>query len=197
MPSLLSRIRVPRDLDPSSRAGLMLAAVSVGLSYQPNLLTRKSVDQGIITGVSGLAAYTWGTSAHSALSALGSRVGGKRGQVAGDALVVLGSLAVNRLLRWREHEPAWRSWARLGSGAMAAAAATGMASRVVEEVPSTPMRIAATTGSVVAIGGGVYGMTRLMGQQIGAIELTDFRGARNEGLGGVVRAIQQLSLIHI
>jgi uncharacterized membrane protein len=105
--SLLSRIRVPRDLEPSSRAGLLLAAVSVGLSYQPNLLTRKSVDQGIITGVSGLAAYTWGTTAHSAMSALGSRVGGRRGQVAGDALVVLGSLAASRLLAWREqaHAP--------------------------------------------------------------------------------------------
>ena len=193
MPSLLSRIRVPRDLDPSSRAGLMLAAVSVGLSYQPNLLTRKSIDQGIITGASGLAAYAWGTSAHSAMSALGSRVGGKRGQVAGDALVVLGSLAAHRLLAWREHEPTARSVARLVTGAMAAAAAAGMASRVVEEIPSTPVRIAATTGSVVALGAGVYGATRLMGQQIGAIELTDFRGARDEGLGGVVRAIQQIA----
>ena len=187
--SLLSRLHVPRDVDPDSRAGLMLAAVSVGLSYQPNLLTRKSVDQGIITGVSGLAGYTWGTSAHSTLSALGSRVGGRRGQLAGDALVVLGSVAANRLLAWREHEPVWRSWARLGAGALAAAAATGMASRVIEEIPSTPMRVAATTGSVAALGGGVYGMTRLFGQQVGAAELESFRASRDEGLGGVVRAI--------
>jgi uncharacterized membrane protein len=193
MPSLLSRIRVPRDLDPSSRAGLMLAAVSVGLSYQPNLLTRKSIDQGIITGVSGLAGYSWGVSAHSAMSALGSRVGGKRGQVAGDALVVLGSVGVNRLLAWREHEPTWRSAARLLSGAMAAAAAAGMASRVVEAIPSTPVRIAATTGSVAALGAGVYGATRLLGQQIGATELETFRSARDEGLGGVVRAIRQIA----
>ncbi|MFM7599550.1 MAG: hypothetical protein ACKO70_14470 [Actinomycetota bacterium] len=80
MSRLLSKIRFPRDLDASSRAGLMLAAVNVGMSYQPNLLTRKSVDQGIITGVSGLAGYSWGVAAHSALSSLGSRVGGKRGQ---------------------------------------------------------------------------------------------------------------------
>lgn len=193
MPSMLSRIRVPRDLDPSSRAGLMLAAVSVGLSYQPNLLTRKSVDQGIITGVSGLASYAWGTSAHSALSALGSRVGGRRGQVAGDALVVLGAVAANRLLAWREHEPSWRSWSRLATGAMAAAAATGMASRVIEEIPSTPVRIAATTGSVAALGAGVYGATRLMGQRIGATELDTYRSARDEGLGGVVRAVRQIA----
>lgn len=176
------RFRVPRDLDASSRAGLMLAAVNVGLSYQPNLLTRRSVDQGIITGVSGLAGYSWGVAAHSALSSLGARVGGKRGQVAGDALVVLGSVAANRLLAWREHEPAWRSAARLGAGALAAAAATGMASRAIEEIPSEAMRVIATTGSVAALGGGVYGVTRLFGQQIGALELGPFRSDRGGDL---------------
>ena len=176
------RFRVPRDLDASSRAGLMLAAVNVGLSYQPNLLTRRSVDQGIITGVSGLAGYSWGVAAHSALSSLGARLGGKRGQVAGDALVVLGSVAANRLLAWREHEPAWRSAARLGAGALAAAAATGMASRAIEEIPSEAMRVIATTGSVAALGGGVYGVTRLFGQQIGALELGPFRSDRGGDL---------------
>ncbi|MEK9811122.1 MAG: hypothetical protein VW362_11785, partial [Candidatus Nanopelagicales bacterium] len=114
------RLHIPRDIDPSSRAGLMLGAVSVGLSYQPNLLTRRSLDQGLITGVSGLAGYAWGVSAHSVLSSLGERVGGKRGQVTGDALVVLGSAAAARLLEWREHEPVWRSLGRLTATALAA-----------------------------------------------------------------------------
>ncbi|MDP4714322.1 MAG: hypothetical protein NWS04_00555, partial [Candidatus Nanopelagicales bacterium] len=127
--SLLSRVSVPRDLDPSSRAGLMLAAISIGMSYQPNLLTRRSLDQGIITGVSGLTGYSWGVSAHSTLSSLGARAGGSRGQIAGDTFVVIGAVAANRLLAWGEHEPTWRAIARLGAGAMAAAAATGMASR--------------------------------------------------------------------
>ena len=180
--SLLSRVSVPRDLDPSSRAGLMLAAVSIGMSYQPNLLTRRSLDQGIITGVSGLAGYSWGVSAHSTLSSLGARAGGSRGQIAGDTFVVIGAVAANRLLAWREHEPTWRAIARLGAGAMAAAAATGMASRVIEAIPRTPVRIAATTGSVAALGGGIYFATRLFGQQVGAVELGPFRGDRASDL---------------
>ena len=139
--SLLSRIRVPRDLDPSSRAGLMLAAVSVGLSYQPNLLTRKSVDQGIITGVSGLAAYTWGTSAHSALSALGARVGGRRGQVAGDAFVVLGSVETGALQAVE---------VRIASGTV-----TGLGSPEgpisVAAAPGLPTLVAAADGEVYAL----------------------------------------------
>lgn len=174
----LPRLRVPRDLDPSSRAGLILAAVNVGLSYQPNLLSRRSLDQGIITGVSGLAGYAWGTSAHSALSSLGARAGGRRGQVAGDALVVLGSMAAARLLSWREHEPTWRAAARLGAGAMAAAGAAGMASRVVESVSNPVARLATTTAVVSGLGGGVYLGTRMMGQQIGALELGPFRSDR-------------------
>lgn len=160
----------------------MLAAVSIGLSYQPNLLTRRSLDQGIITGVSGLAGYSWGVSAHSVLSSLGARAGGSRGQVAGDAFVVAGAVATSRLLAWREHEPTWRAIARLGAGAMAAAAATGMASRAIEAIPRTSVRIAATTGSVAALGGGIYFATRLFGQQVGAVELGPFRGDREDVL---------------
>ncbi len=174
----LPRLRIPRDLDPSSRAGLMLGAVSVGLSYQPNLLTRRSLDQGLITGVSGLAGYAWGTSAHSVLSSLGERLGGSRGQVAGDALVVLGSAATARLLAWEEHEPAWRSMARLGASALAAAGAAGMASRAVEAIPRTLPRIAMTTAVVSALGGGVYVGSRLLGQQVGALGLGSFRDDR-------------------
>jgi uncharacterized membrane protein len=180
--SLLSHPRAPRDLDPSARAGVMLAAVSVGLSYQPNLLTRRSLDQGIISGISGLAGYSWGVSAHSALSSLGARVGGRRGQVVGDALVVAGAIAANRLLAWREHEPTWRAVARLGAGSLAGAAATGMASRSIEAIPRTSIRLAATTASVAALGGGVYLATRLFGQQVGALELGPFRSDRGSDI---------------
>jgi uncharacterized membrane protein len=172
------RLHIPRDIDPSSRAGLMLGAVSVGLSYQPNLLTRRSLDQGLITGVSGLAGYAWGVSAHSVLSSLGERVGGKRGQVTGDALVVLGSAAAARLLEWREHEPVWRSLGRLTATALAAAGAAGMASRAVESIPRTLPRIMTTTAVVSGLGGGVYLGSRLMGQQVGALGLGAFRDDR-------------------
>ena len=171
-------VSIPRDLDPSSRAGLLLAAVGVGLSYQPNLLTRRSLDQGIITGVSGLAGYTWGTSAHSTLSSMGERLGGRRGQVVGDALVVLGSAATARLLAWREHEPPSRAAARLAASSVAAAAAAGIAARAIEAMDSKSMRVLATVGSVLGAGAGVYGITRLRGQQVGALELGTHRDDR-------------------
>ncbi|MSV52013.1 MAG: hypothetical protein F2892_07030, partial [Actinobacteria bacterium] len=44
-------------MDYSSRAGLFGAAFAVGRSYQPNLLTRGSVDQSIVTGTTAAAAY--------------------------------------------------------------------------------------------------------------------------------------------
>ena len=171
-------VSMPRDLDPSARAGLLLAAVGVGLSYQPNLLTRRSIDQGIITGVAGLAGYTWGTTAHSTLSRLGERLGGRRGQVVGDALVVVGAAAATRLIPWREHEPPRRAIARLVAGSAAAAGAAGIASRAIEGLDSAKMRALLTTASVLGVGGAVYGATRLRGQQVGALELGTHRDDR-------------------
>ena len=171
-------VSMPRDLDPSARAGLLLAAVGVGLSYQPNLLTRRSIDQGIITGVAGLAGYTWGTTAHSTLSRLGERVGGRRGQVVGDALVVVGAATAARLIPWREHERPRRAIARLVASSAAAAGAAGIASRAIEGLDSAKLRTLLTTASVLGVGGAVYGATRLRGQQVGALEIGTHRDDR-------------------
>ena len=170
------------DLDPSARAGLLLASVGVGLSYQPNLLTRRSLDQGIITGVSGLAGYAWGTSAHSTLDRLGERLGGRRGQALGDTLVVLGSLAAVRALSWREHEPPARALARLAAGATAAAAAAGVASRAIEGIPRASSRALVSTGAVLGVGAAIYGATRLLGQQVGALD----GGSHRDDHGGAL-----------
>ena len=55
-------------LDHSGRAALLLSAVASGRSYQPNLLTRNTVDQAVITGVSAAAGYGLGISVHSMLA---------------------------------------------------------------------------------------------------------------------------------
>ena len=44
-------------MDHSASAGLVGAAFAAARSYQPNLLTRASRDQAIITGVTSAAAY--------------------------------------------------------------------------------------------------------------------------------------------
>ena len=45
------------ELDISARAGLLLGAYATGMSYQPNLLSRGTRDQAIITGVAAASAY--------------------------------------------------------------------------------------------------------------------------------------------
>ena len=159
------------SLDASARAGLVLAAVSVGLSYQPNLLTRRSLDQGIITGVSALAAYSWGVSVHSALDRVGERIGGSRGRGFGDAAVVVGSLAVAATVPWREHEPRARAATRLGAFALAAAGAAGVVGRTLQGIGgNAATRAGATAATVLGVGALTYAGTRLLGQQVGALD---------------------------
>ena len=57
-------------MDHSARAGLFGSAFAVGRSYQPNLLTRGSVDQAIITGTTAAAAYGVLSAGSSALTAV-------------------------------------------------------------------------------------------------------------------------------
>ena len=168
------------SLDSSARAGLMLAAVSVGLSYQPNLLTRRSLDQGIITGVSALAAYSWGVSVHSALDRMGERIGGSRGRGFGDAAVVIGSLAVAATVPWREHERRARAATRLGAFARAAAGAAGVAGRALQGVPGNAARSGVTAAAVLGVGGLTYAATRMLGQQVGALGLEHVDDHGNE-----------------
>jgi len=52
-------------LDLSARAGALLAAHANGSSYQPNLLSRASRDQAIISGIAAVTAFGWGTASIS------------------------------------------------------------------------------------------------------------------------------------
>ena len=61
-------------MDHASGTGLVGAAFAVARSYQPNLLTRASRDQAIITGVSSAAAYGLFSAGDGVLSAIASRI---------------------------------------------------------------------------------------------------------------------------
>ena len=170
----------PHSLDPSARAGLALAAVSVGLSYQPNLLTRRSLDQGVITGMAALAGYAWASSAHSVLDRIGDRLAGKRARIVGDAALMLGAAGATRALAWREHEPPRRAMLRLFAGANVAAAAAGVVGRVLDQIPDRRARAVTTAATMVGIGAATYGLTRLRHQEVGALLL----GAHRDDHGG-------------
>ncbi len=58
---------VTYELDLSAHAGILLGAFMTGRSFQPNLLSRATKDQAILSGVAAATGYGWGTSAHSLL----------------------------------------------------------------------------------------------------------------------------------
>lgn len=117
-------------VDRTAGAGLLLAAWAAGRSYQPGLLTRATMNQAVITGVTAATAYAWGTASHSVLSAFARRIAGGRAtatsMIAVDtaAAVAAGGAAV--ALRWREHENGKRALGRLAAGATAASAIAGV-----------------------------------------------------------------------
>ncbi len=105
-------------MDRSASAGIIGAAFAIGRSFQPNLLTRGSTDQAIITGTSSGIAYQIFSAADSLLAATASRLGRTDEPSATSRLVVAGASAAAGLgaeyaLRWREHEPDIRAIGRL------------------------------------------------------------------------------------
>jgi len=114
-------------MDRSASAGIIGAAVAIGRSFQPNLLTRGSTDQAIITGASSAIAYQAYSAGDALLTSVASRLGRTDEPSAGSRLLVAGSVgalgaAVSYALRWREHEPSGRAMGRLASQTLAAMA---------------------------------------------------------------------------
>ncbi len=62
------------ELDVSARAGMLLAGFSAGRSNQPNLLTRSTGNQALITGVAASVGYGVGVSGHSFLESIAHRL---------------------------------------------------------------------------------------------------------------------------
>ena len=128
------------ELDVSARAGLLLGAFSTGSSYQPNLLSRGTRDQALISGVAAASAFGWGTTAHSFLRSTADRLPiSKRSEtgriVAGlvvDAATVAVGAGVARAMRPHEHESSKRALVRLAATSSAAAGAAGIAAHGLE-----------------------------------------------------------------
>jgi len=129
-----------RGMDHPARTGLIGAGIVLGRSFQPNLLTRGTTDQAVISGVSSAFAYGIFSSADAIVDSLAARVSGQDDPTAGPRLAVAAGIGVLGLgafvgLRWREHEPRARAMGRLigrtavvGSLASAASSFTGSAS---------------------------------------------------------------------
>ena len=128
------------ELDVSARAGLLLGAYATGCSYQPNLLSRGTRDQAMISGVAAAAAFGWGTTAHSFLRSTADRLPMSRRSdtgriVAGlavDAVTVAVGVAVTKALPPSEHESSNRALVRLAATSAAAAGAAGLGAHGLE-----------------------------------------------------------------
>ena len=120
---------VTDSLDLSAQAGVLLGAFMTGRSFQPNLLSRATRDQAILSGVAAATGYGWGTSGHSLLRAVARRFGkqGLGASVAVDGLTLAASAAAIAALRPHEHESAPRALIRFAATAKASAAAAGLA----------------------------------------------------------------------
>ena len=105
-------------MDHSARAGLLGAAFAIGRSFQPNLLTRGTIDQSIVTGTTAGTAYGVISAGTSTLTALASRISRHDDPSIGARLIVsagVGAAAAGAaaLLSWQEHENPRRAIGRL------------------------------------------------------------------------------------
>ncbi|MEZ5117696.1 MAG: alpha/beta-hydrolase family protein [Candidatus Nanopelagicales bacterium] len=165
-----------RGLDVSARAGLLLGAAGVGLSYQRNLLSRNSVDQAVISGVAAASWYSWGVSAHSLLRSAADRLPAARGSTAGrvvtglvvDGITLAAGVALVRALPPREHESPRRALLRLAATGKAGAAAAGIGAGLLEPWRGRPGSSLANLGAAAAVGAAAYALTRPRQQVAGA-----------------------------
>ena len=155
-------------LDVSSRAGFLLGAYYTGSSLQPNLLSRGTRDQAVISGVAATVGYAWGTSVHSALRSTADRLpmaqrsaGGRlaAGIVVDVAAALLGT-ATMRLVPPREHEHSSRSLIRLGGVGLTSAGLAGLGADTLEPLRGKPGFHATGIGAALGALLGAYALTR-------------------------------------
>ncbi len=156
------------ELDVSGRAGGLLGAFVNGLSFQPNLISRGSQGQAIISGVAASTAFGWGSASHSFLRSVANRLPGARdsrtGRVATgllvDAAALVGGVAAARALPDRPYEPPVRALARLAGEATAAAAAAGLLADVLEIRRGKQLNRVGTLVAALGAWGAGYALAR-------------------------------------
>jgi uncharacterized membrane protein len=124
-------------VDHGATSGLIGAGMALGQSFQPNLLTRGTRDQAIISGATTAAAYGLFSAGDSIITSIASRISksetpspAARGAV---ALLVGGvGVGVSALLTWREHEPRGRAAGRFAGHASAAVATASLGATVAQ-----------------------------------------------------------------
>jgi uncharacterized membrane protein len=155
-------------LDVSSRTGFLLGAFYTGLSYQPNLLSRGTRDQAIISGVAASVGYGWGATAHSFLRSTADRIpasqGSRTGRIASgmavDAVAAAVGFAVTRAIPPHEHESSKRALVRLVGVGLCAAGTAGLGADGLDSMRGRPgFRALSLLSAAGAVAAG-YALTR-------------------------------------
>ena len=145
-------------MDHASGTGLVGAAFAVARSYQPNLLTRASRDQAIITGVTSAGAYGVFSAGDSLLGAIASRISRTEDASESARLLVAGvagaaGAAAAVALSWREHESHKRAAGRLiAQTAAAVSAASAITTIANGRTPGLSRKEALAAAAVVGVG---------------------------------------------
>lgn len=146
------------EVDTSARAGLFLGAIAIGASFQPNLLTRATRDQAIISGLSAATAYGVATLGSSILKSIEARIPG--GTTApGEAVLTAAGFGLALGVPIREHEPRRRATVRLAALMTGAVGVSSLASRAAHRLTRGTSRrkgFAITAGLAVAGAGATY-----------------------------------------
>jgi uncharacterized membrane protein len=131
----LTRLSTPqgRIMDHPARTGLIGAGLTLGRSFQPNLLTRGTTDQALISGVTTALAYGLFSTGDAIVDSLAARISGESNPGSGPRLAVaaaVGALGLGTFagFHWKEHESRPRALIRLIGRMTATGAAASAAS---------------------------------------------------------------------
>lgn len=154
----IARLSTPagRAMDHPARTGLIGAGIALGRTFQPNLLTRGTTDQAVISGVTTAFAYGLYSTGDAIVDSLAARITGDSDPGPGSRLAVaagVGALGLGTFLgfHWKEHESRPRALVRLVgrmtvTGALASAASSLTSSRS----PGRRLGLAVAAGATAA-----------------------------------------------
>jgi hypothetical protein len=157
--SELARLSTPkgRAMDHPARTGLIGAGLALGRSFQPNLLTRGTTDQALISGVTTAMAYGLFSTGDAIVDSLAARITGDSDPGAAPRVAVaagVGALGLATFLgfHWKEHESRPRAAIRLAgrmtvTGALASAASSLTSSKSPGRRLGVAVAVAATAAS--------------------------------------------------
>lgn len=150
-----------RGMDHPARTGLIGAALALGRSFQPNLLTRGTRDQAIISGATTALAYELFSAGDAIVDSVATRISGGTRPSNAARLAVAGGLAALSLatykgFAWREHESRKRAAIRLTgrmalTGAVSSAVSSLTGSRSTSRSAALLVAAAAGAGSWASV----------------------------------------------